>query len=102
MISLKVQLPILSFLDGLLEEVQIIFGRLSGFDQSLFDLVQIFSQVLLQVCIFVSDSDSSAEDGFGGEDGNMAMVVIAGTDDGIVEGLELFEDSVLVGQDGYP
>lgn len=82
--------------------MQVIFGRLSGFDQSLFDLAEVFGQVSLQFGVLIPYSVGSAEGMFGGEDCNVAMIVIAGTHNGIVEGVEFFEDAMLVGQDGNP
>ena len=60
--------------------MQIIFGRLCGFNQSVLDLTQVLSQVPLQFCVLGMDSVGSAEDRLGREDSNMAVIIFSGTD----------------------
>ena len=75
---------------------------LSGTDDLILDLGKVLSKVFLQLFIIGLYPVGSANQVIWSVLWYMAMVVIASSNDGSINGLEFLEDSVLMSKDGDP
>ena len=102
LIALEVELLVLSFLDGLPQHLDAVFGVLSGLDHLSVDHADVLGQIVLQFLTLASHARCTSYGMLGGFDRLVALVVGSCTDNRLVKALELVEEASLVSEDGVP
>jgi hypothetical protein len=100
--SILLYLAVLSFLNGLLERLQIVFRFLCRLDHSCVHHVDLLHQVPLQVFILFSHPDCPRHRAVWCLDSLVSVIVLPRSNDGSIKYFEFVDQPMLIIEDGDP